>query len=167
MTTSTETSIPQIPSVTGTDIRHLLPVAIGVFLVSFCDSILTARSFAGLHNQNVDANQELAALGVANLVSGVTQGFTPSASEPFRCSSHCIPSFTRPEMLRSASLVVTGFRQRKSRCYDSDFRPTWIARFCAFRHVSARRCCCPSCMTCQGSSSPKRWACRTLRRGRC
>jgi len=69
-----------IPSVSGTDIRHLLPVAIGVFLVSFCDSILTARSFAGLHNQNIDANQELTALGVANLVSGVTQGFTPSAS---------------------------------------------------------------------------------------
>ena len=69
-----------IPSVSATDIRHLLPVAVGVFLVSFCDSILTARSFAGRHNQHVDADQELIALGVANLVSGVTQGFTPSAS---------------------------------------------------------------------------------------
>ena len=70
----------KIPSVSGTDVRHLLPVALGVFLVSFCDSILTARLFAGRHNQNVDANQELTALGVANLVSGMTQGFTPSAS---------------------------------------------------------------------------------------
>jgi MFS superfamily sulfate permease-like transporter len=70
----------QIPSASAADVRHLLPVAIGVFLVSFADSILTARSYAGQHDQHVDANQELVALGMANIASSVTQGFTPSAS---------------------------------------------------------------------------------------
>ena len=69
-----------LPSVSGGDLGRLAPVAVGVFLVSYADSILTARSFAGQHNQNVDANQELLALGIANVAAGFTHGFTPSAS---------------------------------------------------------------------------------------
>ena len=48
--------------------------------MSFADEILTARSFAGKHNQHVRASQELLAMGTANAAAGFTQGFSISAS---------------------------------------------------------------------------------------
>jgi MFS superfamily sulfate permease-like transporter len=41
---------------------------------------LTARSFAGKHNQNVRASQELLAMGAANAAAGFTQDFSAGAS---------------------------------------------------------------------------------------
>ena len=57
-----------------------MPAAAGIFLVSFADEILTARSFAGRHGQHVRVDQELLAFGVANAAAGVTQGFPVGAS---------------------------------------------------------------------------------------
>ncbi len=68
------------PSVGVDDLAHLLPAALGMFAVGYADAILTARSFAGRHRQHVDANQELVAMGGANLAAGVTQGFPVGAS---------------------------------------------------------------------------------------
>jgi SulP family sulfate permease len=53
---------------------------VGIFLVSFADEILTARAFAGKHNQHVRASQELLAMGAANAAAGFTQGFSVGAS---------------------------------------------------------------------------------------
>jgi high affinity sulfate transporter 1 len=68
------------PSVGAEDVTKLLPSALGMFAVAYADGILTARSFAGRNGQHVDANQELLALGAANLAAGVTQGFSVGAS---------------------------------------------------------------------------------------
>jgi SulP family sulfate permease len=48
--------------------------------VSFADEILTARSFAGKHGQHVRADQELFAMGLANIAAGFTQSFSIGAS---------------------------------------------------------------------------------------
>jgi len=69
-----------IPSVSAADALALLPAAVGIFLVSFADGILTARSFAGKHDQSVQAEQELVAFGAANIAAGLTQGFSIGAS---------------------------------------------------------------------------------------
>jgi high affinity sulfate transporter 1 len=69
-----------LPSPAWRDVVHLVPAAVGIFLVAFADEILTARSFAGKHNQHVRASQELLALGAANAAAGVTQGFSIGAS---------------------------------------------------------------------------------------
>jgi high affinity sulfate transporter 1 len=69
-----------VPTPTFVDIVHLVPAAVGIFLVSFADEILTARSFAGKHNQHVRASQELLAMGAANAAAGFTQGFSIGAS---------------------------------------------------------------------------------------
>jgi SulP family sulfate permease len=58
----------------------LLPAAVGIFLVSFADEILTARSFAGKHGQHVRAEQEVLAMGAADVAAGLTQGFPVGAS---------------------------------------------------------------------------------------
>jgi MFS superfamily sulfate permease-like transporter len=42
-----------LPSPAWQDVVKLVPAAIGIFLVAFADEILTARSFAGKHNQHV------------------------------------------------------------------------------------------------------------------
>ena len=52
------------------DLGSLVLAALAVFLVAFSDSILTARSFAARHHEVVDANQELLAFGVAQIVGG-------------------------------------------------------------------------------------------------
>jgi sulfate permease, SulP family len=69
-----------VPTPPVGDVLRLVPAAIGIFLVSFADGILTARSFAGKHRQNIRASQELLALGAANAAAGLTQGFSIGAS---------------------------------------------------------------------------------------
>ncbi|MGZ4401670.1 MAG: SulP family inorganic anion transporter, partial [Gaiellaceae bacterium] len=70
-------SIPRPPL---GDAADLVPAAIGIFLVSFADGILTARSFAGKQNQHIRANQELLAFTGLSAAAGVTQGFPLGAS---------------------------------------------------------------------------------------
>ena len=68
------------PNVGIAKILDLMPAALGIFAVGYADHILTARSFAGRHDQHVDANQELLAFGAANLAAGLTQAFPVGAS---------------------------------------------------------------------------------------
>ena len=69
-----------VPSVSAGDIVELAPAAVGIFLVCFADEVLTARSFAGKHHQHVDVNQELLAMGAAQVAAGVSQGLPIGAS---------------------------------------------------------------------------------------
>jgi len=70
----------QLPPMRLGDVLELLPAAIGIFFVAFADQILTARSFAGKHGQHVRADQELLAMGMANIAAGITQSFSVGAS---------------------------------------------------------------------------------------
>ncbi len=69
-----------IPTPPVGDVVDLLPAALGIFLVSFADGILTARTFAGKHHQQVRANQELLAFAGLSAAAGFTQGFPLGAS---------------------------------------------------------------------------------------
>jgi sulfate permease, SulP family len=66
-------------------IRALLPVALTIALVGFMESISVAKHFARKHRYDVDANQELVGLGMANLAGSffgaypVTGGFSRTA----------------------------------------------------------------------------------------
>jgi len=68
------------PSVGLDDLAVLIPAAVGLFLVGYADGVLTARSFAGRHGQNIRANQEMLALGAANAAAGISQAFPVGAS---------------------------------------------------------------------------------------
>jgi high affinity sulfate transporter 1 len=70
----------EVPAVSASSVADLLPAALGIFAVGFADSVLTARAFAGRHNQRIDANQELLAQGMANAGTGFTQAFPVGAS---------------------------------------------------------------------------------------
>ncbi|MFB9385611.1 SulP family inorganic anion transporter [Pseudonocardia petroleophila] len=68
-----------LPAVGPADLGALLLPALGVALVAYSDNVLTGRAFAR-DGQRVDADQELLALGAANLAAGVLQGFPVSSS---------------------------------------------------------------------------------------
>lgn len=70
----------QLPWLTIDDLRVLVPVALVAALVSFSDTMVTARGFASRNRYRVDANQELIAVGMGNIASGLTQGLPISAS---------------------------------------------------------------------------------------
>ncbi|RZU53235.1 high affinity sulfate transporter 1 [Krasilnikovia cinnamomea] len=62
------------------DLGDLLLPAIGVLVVGYTDTVLTARAFASRDVCSIDANQELLALGAANVGAGVLRGFPVSSS---------------------------------------------------------------------------------------
>ena len=62
------------------DMDALAAAAVGVAVVAFSDTVLTARIFAARHGGTIDANAELRALGVCNLGAGLSQGFAVSSS---------------------------------------------------------------------------------------
>ena len=76
---------PQVPTLGLSQITDLLPIAITIALVSFMESISVAKSFARTHRYDVDADQELKALGLANVFGSffqaypVTGGFSRTA----------------------------------------------------------------------------------------
>jgi sulfate permease, SulP family len=69
-----------VPSVSPGDLGPLAASAFGIMLLTFSDTILNARSFAARAHTTVDANQELVALGAAQLAAGLSHGFPISAS---------------------------------------------------------------------------------------
>jgi MFS superfamily sulfate permease-like transporter len=58
----------------------LVTAAFGVALVAFADTSLLSQSFARRSGSDVNPNEELIALGFANMASGLFQGFPVSAS---------------------------------------------------------------------------------------
>ncbi|MCD2468958.1 sulfate permease [Streptomyces sp. MBT42] len=70
---------PALPDID--ELSRLLVPALGILLVGYTDVILTARAFAtGDEVGRLDANQELLALGAANLGAGALSGFPVSSS---------------------------------------------------------------------------------------
>lgn len=70
----------QLPIVSFTELRTLLSGAAAIALISFADMSVLSRTFAQRGGYEVDANQELVALGVANMAAGLFQGFSVSSS---------------------------------------------------------------------------------------
>ena len=61
--------------------RDLLIPALNLALVSFVSLMLTARSFAAKNGYEINADAEFRALGGANLMSGLSQGFAISGAD--------------------------------------------------------------------------------------
>jgi len=68
------------PRLSVPQVVPLVATAVGIALVGYSDTVLTARAFAARNHYRIDANQELLALGAANLGNGVMQGFPISSS---------------------------------------------------------------------------------------
>jgi high affinity sulfate transporter 1 len=69
-----------IPWITYDDVVPVLIGGCAVALVSFADTSVLSRAYAARTGTNVDPNQEMVGLGVANLAAGFFQGFPISSS---------------------------------------------------------------------------------------
>jgi high affinity sulfate transporter 1 len=73
-------ALPSLPAVRLDDLGEMLLAAVGIALVSFADTSVLSRTFAGRQGYRVDPNRELVGLGVANLAAGFFGGFPISSS---------------------------------------------------------------------------------------
>lgn len=68
-------SSPSLPDFSADTVAALLPIAVTISLVGFMESIAVAKSFAAKNRYEVDANQELIGLGLANVAAGLFGGY--------------------------------------------------------------------------------------------
>jgi sulfate permease, SulP family len=102
------TGLPGIslPGLTLADFDVLLPVALAAALLSFSDTMVAGRAFAARNRYRIDANQELLGLGVANLVSGLSQGLPISASDSRTAVAEAAGSRTQVTSVVAAIVVA-------------------------------------------------------------
>jgi sulfate permease, SulP family len=65
-----------LPRVQWPEIHSLLPAAIGIAFLTYTEGILLARAFAAKNGYEVAPNQELTALGAANVCNGFFPGLS-------------------------------------------------------------------------------------------
>jgi high affinity sulfate transporter 1 len=63
------------PAIRIGDVDGILPLAAACFLLGYVESVSAARTLAARHGYEINPRQELLALGTANLVAGLSQGF--------------------------------------------------------------------------------------------
>jgi high affinity sulfate transporter 1 len=71
---------PALPSFPPGGLDDLLIAALGMAFITLADTSALSRTFALKYDQEVDPNQEIVALGAANIAAGFFQGFPVSAS---------------------------------------------------------------------------------------
>jgi len=71
----------RLPNFSLNLIPPLMGDAAGLALVTFSSMMLTSRSFASRNKYDIDADRELAALGMANIASALSQGFAVSGAD--------------------------------------------------------------------------------------
>ena len=71
---------PALAGLTWGDARALLGPALGIALIAFADTSVLSRVFAARHDFRVSGDDEMRAIGAANIASGAFGGFPVSAS---------------------------------------------------------------------------------------
>ncbi|MFG3140250.1 SulP family inorganic anion transporter [Streptomyces sp. NPDC048211] len=72
--------VPRLPGIPAEDWIALAAGALGVALVVFAEAFSIANRFAREHGQEVDADREMAAVGLSNIAAGLVRGFVVSGS---------------------------------------------------------------------------------------
>jgi high affinity sulfate transporter 1 len=97
------TGLPEItmPKIHASDISALIPIALACFMLAYGETISVARSFAQKHGYDINPEQELTAIGAANIATGLAHGF-PVAGGMSQTAVNDMGGATSP-----LSLVVT------------------------------------------------------------
>jgi high affinity sulfate transporter 1 len=98
--------LPMLPVVSLQDVQQLSFEALGILLVSFCSAVATAKSFAARNGYDIDPNRELIALGAANIVAGISQGFAVSGADSRTAISVVAGGKTQMTGIYAAVLMV-------------------------------------------------------------
>jgi SulP family sulfate permease len=103
-----ETGIPapDIPSVSLNDLAILVTGAFGIVFLALAESLGAARIFATRSGYEIDPDQELIALGAANLSAGVFGGFAVDASMSQSATGEAAGVRTQLSSLVTSGLVL-------------------------------------------------------------
>jgi high affinity sulfate transporter 1 len=96
----------QIPILSLQDFQTLLPLAFAAALVAISDTVATSRGFASRNHYRIDANQEMLALGVGNIVTGLTQGLPVNGSGSRTAAAESAGSRTQVTSMVAAGMVA-------------------------------------------------------------
>ena len=95
-----------LPDVSWTEAVSLLPAALGLAVVAYSDTVLTGHGFATKMGHKINPNRELVALGVANVASGLSQGFPVSSSASRTAIAHSLSARTQLYSLVMAAVIA-------------------------------------------------------------
>ena len=90
-----------VPSFDLALMQQLLPAALLISLVGFLESVSVAKSLASKRRQKIDANQELVALGAANIGASFTGGYPVTGG-----FSRSLVNFTAGAVTPLASIIT-------------------------------------------------------------
>ncbi len=90
-----------LPAIDVAYMRELVPVALLIALVGFMESVSVAKSLASRRRQKIDADQELRALGAANIGAALTGGYPVTGG-----FSRSVVNFTAGANTALASVVT-------------------------------------------------------------
>jgi high affinity sulfate transporter 1 len=97
--------VPSLPGVRLRDVDGLLLVALACFLLAYVEGSSVARTFALRNRYRVDPDQELLALGAANLAVGLGHGY-PVAGGMSQSAVNASAGARTPLALVAASLAI-------------------------------------------------------------
>jgi SulP family sulfate permease len=97
---------PGLPHVPLTSLPYLATGAIGIVFLAVGESLGSARAFATRHRYEIDPDQELIALGAANLSSGLFRGFTVDASLSSTATAEQAGARTQLSSIVTSALIV-------------------------------------------------------------
>jgi MFS superfamily sulfate permease-like transporter len=97
---------PALGGVGWTDVAELALPALGLALIAFTDTAVLSRAFAARRGESVSGSQEMAAIGVSNLASGLFGGFPISASSSRTPVAEKAGARTQLTGLVGAALIV-------------------------------------------------------------
>jgi sulfate permease, SulP family len=103
---ATGVPMPSIPSVPLTSLPYLVLGAAGIVFLAVGESVGAGRAYAAQRGYTIDADQEMIALGGANLASGLFGGFTADASLSQTATAEAAGARTQVSSLVTAGLIL-------------------------------------------------------------
>ncbi len=98
--------LPSIPSVPLTSIPFLVLGAAGMVFLAVGESVGAGRAYASRHRYAIDPDQEMLALGAANLSAGLFGGFTTDASLSQTATADTAGATSQLSSLITSALVL-------------------------------------------------------------
>jgi len=98
--------VPVPPELSTADVGQLVVAALGLAMLVFPEGVLLGRAMASRHGYDVRPNQELVALGLANLAAGLLRTFAVGGSQSRTLLNSGTGGRTQMVSLIAAGLVV-------------------------------------------------------------
>jgi high affinity sulfate transporter 1 len=98
--------LPSIPSVPLQTLPYLALGAVGIVFLAVGESVGAGRTYAAKHGYEISADQEMIALGAANLGTGLFGGFTADASLSQSATAEAAGATTQLSSLVTSGLVL-------------------------------------------------------------